>query len=135
MGWNPEAIKYVYEEGQVVYEEIIENDPLPEIPPLEMNIGFAWKFFNDRFVPELSLRYAAAQNRISESYGEQTTPAFTTINLDLKYRFNSSLTVYAGVKNIFNAAYYEHLNRRIVGTMQPLYEPGRIFYANLVFNL
>lgn len=135
MGWNPEAVKYIFEDGHVIDEETVSNDPLPEIPPFEINLGFAWKFYKDRFVPGLSLRYAAAQNRISEAYGEQSTPAFTVLNLDLQYRFSDNFTVYAGVKNIFNTAYYEHLNRRIIGSMQPLYEPGRIFYANLIFNL
>ncbi len=135
MGWNPEAVKYIFEDGHVIDEEIISNDPLPEIPPFEINLGFSWKFYKDRFVPGLSLRYAAAQNRISEAYGEYSTPAFAVLNLDLQYRFSNYFTVYAGVKNIFNTAYYEHLNRRVIGSMQALYEPGRIFYANLIFNL
>jgi iron complex outermembrane receptor protein len=134
MGWNPEAHVTQITDGEVI-EETIANDPLPEIPPLEMNITFGWRFFENRFIPEVSLRYAADQNRISEAYGEQTTPSFTIINLDLQYRFNNYLSVFAGVKNVFNTTYYEHLNRRVIGSMQPLYEPGRVFYANLIFNL
>ncbi len=41
----------------------------------------------------------------------------------------------AGVQNIFDKAYYEHLNRRIVGSSDPLYEAGRSFYLNLTINL
>jgi len=134
-GWNPEAIKYVYDNGQVVDEEVIKNDPLPEIPPFEMNLKFSYKFFKQKLVPTLRLRYAAAQNRISESYGEKTTPGFMTLGLDVKYEFNQILTVHAGVSNLTNAAYYEHLNRRIIGSNAPLYEVGRVFYANLIFKL
>ncbi len=134
MGWNPEVNITQIADG-IVIEKTINNDPLPEIPPFEMNIGFGWRFFNNRFIPELSLRYAAAQNRISEVYGEQSTPSFTLLNFNIYYQFNKYLSLYAGVKNIFNTAYYEHLNRRIIGTKQPLYEPGRVFYANLIFNL
>jgi iron complex outermembrane receptor protein len=134
-GWNPEAVKHIYEDGQVVEEQIVNNDPLAEIPPLEINAGFGWKLIKGRFIPELNLRYAAAQNRISESYGEQATPSFTVVNLDLQYRFSKYLIVYAGIKNLFDTNYYEHLNRRIIGSRQPLYEPGRIFYTNLIFNL
>lgn len=133
-GWNPEAVKYFYENGQVVDEEIVKNDPLPEIPPLEMNLNFNYKLFQQKFVPALHLRYALAQNRISEAYGEQATPSFATVNIDVKYSFNKYLNVYAGVNNVFNTAYYEHLNRRIIGVKTPLYEVGRVFYANLVFN-
>ena len=135
MGWNPEATVYIVENGQVVDKTTVKNDPLPEIPPFEINIGFNYKFFRQKFVPSVSLRMAAAQNRISQAYNEKTTPGFAIVNLDLRYNFNSILTVYAGIKNLFNTAYYEHLNRNIIGTSYPLYEPGRIFYANLIFHL
>ncbi len=134
-GWNPEAIKYVYDNGQVVDEEVIKNDPLPEIPPFEINLNGSYKFFKQKLVPTLRLRYAAAQNRVSESYGELSTSGFITLGLDIKYEFNKMLTVYAGVSNLTNVAYYEHLNRRIIGSNAPLYEVGRVFYANLIFKL
>ena len=134
-GWNPEATKYIHEDGQVVDEVVIENDPLPEIPPFEMNLKIGYRMFNQKFVPSVNLRYAAAQNRISEAYGEQTTPSFIVMGIDLKYEFNNTLTVYAGVNNLLNEAYYEHLNRRVIGTKSPLYEVGRVFYANIIFKL
>ncbi len=134
-GWNPQAVKYIYESGQVVDEEIIKNDPLPEIPPFEMNLNFGYKLFKQKFVPSIKVRYAAAQNRISEAYGEQNTPSFVLLGIDLKYEFNKTLTVYAGVNNLLNEAYYEHLNRRVIGSKAPLYEVGRVFYANLIFKL
>ena len=40
-----------------------------------------------------------------------------------------------GIKNIANTAYYEHLNRRIIGYEEKLYEPGRSFYINLLLSL
>jgi iron complex outermembrane receptor protein len=135
IGWDPEAIKYIYEEGQVVDEETIKDDPLPEIPPLETNLKLGYRFFKKKLNTTFRVRFAAAQNRISVSYGEKTTPSFITLGFDINYKFNKSLTIFAGVNNILNTAYYEHLNRRIVGTNQPLYEVGRVFYANLIFKL
>jgi iron complex outermembrane receptor protein len=134
MGWNPEATIVNDVDGTLV-TQIITNDPLSEIPPFEMNAGFGWRLFKNRFVPKISLRYAANQNRISEAYGEQQTPSFSVVNLDFEYRFSKYLSVFAGIKNLFDTAYYEHLNRRIIGSKLPLYEPGRVFYANLIFNL
>jgi len=135
LGWNPDATVYVVEGGEVVGEKTVRNDPLPEIPPYEMNLAFNYQFFQRRFVPAVSLRIAAAQNRVSQAYNEQASPGFAIVNFNLEYRFSRNFTVYAGVRNIFNKAYYEHLNRNIIGTTYPLYEPGRIFYTNLIFNL
>jgi iron complex outermembrane receptor protein len=133
-GRNPEAIKYIVEDGQVVGSEIVENDPLPEIPPLEANLRAHWYFFDNDLKPEIHLRLVAAQNRISEAYDEKITPGFFTAGINLSYKFNQYLTMAGGVSNIFDVAYYEHLNRRIIGTDAPLYEPGRIFYLNVIVN-
>jgi len=76
----------------------------------------------------------AAQNKVSEAYYEPSSPGFTTLDFILTYEYNAHLKVYAGVTNIFNTTYYEHLNRRIIGSNALLYEPGRMFYMNLIFN-
>ncbi len=133
-GWNPEATEYVFNPDGTIEEKVLQNDPLPEIPPLDLYIHASYKFFNHRFIPGVSLRANAAQNRISQAFNERSTPAFAILNLDVKYQFNDFLKIYAGVKNLFDNAYYEHLNRNIIGTSYPLYEPGRIFYANLIIN-
>ena len=133
MGWNPEVKGVIFVDG-VARVQVIKNDPLPEIPPFETYISFNYKLFKRKFVPAVSLRVAAAQNRVSEAYNEQATPGFVTVSLDIKYQFNNFLKVYAGIKNLFDRPYYEHLNRNIIGAKYPLYEPGRIFYANLIFN-
>jgi iron complex outermembrane receptor protein len=133
-GRNPEAIKYIVEDGQVVGSEIVENDPLPEIPPFEANLRAHWYFFDNDLKPEIHLRLVAAQNRISEAYDEKITPGFFTAGINLSYKFNQYLTMAGGVSNIFDVAYYEHLNRRIIGTDAPLYEPGRIFYLNVMVS-
>ena len=134
-GWNPEAVVYIYEDGSVTDREIVSNDPLPEIPPFEFFIAFNYKLFNSAFEPGISTRIVAQQQNVSEAFNEQSTPGFVLVNLDLKYQFNKNLKIYAGIKNLLNTAYYEHLNRNIIGTQYPLFEPGRIFYANLIFNL
>ncbi len=135
MGVNPEAVKYIYDGGEVIDEQIIESDPLPEIPPFESNISFGYKFLKLKLIPELNIRLVAAQNKVSESYNEPASPAYTTFDFILNYRYNDFLKIYGGVTNIFNINYYEHLNRMIIGSQVPLYEPGRIFYLNLIINL
>jgi iron complex outermembrane receptor protein len=132
---NPLATAYIIENGQVTGTQLIENDPLSEIPPFEGSVRFLWKFFNGKFVPKANIRFVAAQNRISEAYQERESPGFVLVGASLFYRFNEVLQLNAGIDNIFNKAYYEHLNRNMVGTTDNFYEPGRNFYVTLRFVL
>ncbi|MBN1199075.1 MAG: TonB-dependent receptor [Bacteroidales bacterium] len=134
-GINPEATRYIIQNGQVTGEETIKNDPLAEIPPLEGTLTIGYKFLKSKLVPQATIRLVAAQNQLSQAYNEITTPGFVTAGLSLKYKYSELLTLNAGINNLFNAAYYEHLNRRIVGSEMPLYEPGRVFYATLIITL
>jgi len=134
-GINPETTKYIIEEGEVVGQETIKNDPLSEIPPLEGAVDVYYRFFEGRLVPNFNLRMVASQNHISEAYMEEKTQGFMLLNFNIAYDFNAFLKVTGGVSNIFDKAYYEHLNRRIIGGKGNLYEPGRIFYLSVYFNI
>ena len=133
-GTNPAAVKYLTASGQVTGEETVNNDPLPEIPPLEGSVQFLYKFLKQKLVPKVIIRLVNAQNRVSEAYGEQTTPGFVTAAFSLSYIPCQFFSVSAGVENILNNPYYEHLNRRIVGSTEKLYEPGRVLYINLMMQ-
>jgi len=82
-------------------------------------------------VPRIATRFVAAQNRVSEAYGEEATPGFLTMAFALNYAPCNYFSISAGVENIFDNAYYEHLNRRMVGSNEKLFEPGRVFYVTL----
>ena len=131
-----EAISYVKNEsGQITGEVELDDDPMPEIPPFEANLHLAWPLNGGQWVPRASLRMVAEQSRISASYEEDATPGFTVIDLALSYRFNDYLQFSGGVNNVLDEAYYEHLNRRIIGSKSNFYEPGRIFFVNMIVNL
>jgi iron complex outermembrane recepter protein len=134
-GTEPEAVKYIVSGGQVVGEETVKNDPLPEIPPLEGSVQFSYKFFRDKLVPRIQVRLVSEQNRISQSYGEQKTPGFITAAASVSYAPCKFASLVGGVENIFDTQYYEHLNRRIVGSTERLYEPGRVFYLTFIFRI
>ncbi len=118
----------------VIGKQIINNDPLGEIPPFNMNLNLSYKFFNNKLVPSMNVRYSAAQNRVSKAMQELTTPAFTLLDMSVSYRYNANFRIVGGVNNALNRAYYEHLNRRVLGTDSRIYEPGRVFFTNLIFN-
>ncbi len=134
-GLNPDATRYIIENGEVIGKETVKNDPLPEIPPLEGAVDVYYKFFDGRFVPNINIRMVATQNDISTAYMEEKSPGFMLLNFNFSYDFNSYLKLTGGVSNILDKAYYEHLNRRIIGGKGNLYEPGRVFYLNVYFNI
>ncbi len=135
MGLNPKATQQIIENGQVTGEQTIENDPLPEIPPFEANLAFSYHFLKRKLTPGINFRIVAEQAKVSEAYYESTTPGFNTVELTLAYRYNEQLTIYGGISNLFNTNYYEHLNRRIIGSKAPYLEPGRVCYINLIVKL
>ncbi|MDP2235550.1 MAG: TonB-dependent receptor [Bacteroidales bacterium] len=117
-------------------KDLDANAPLPEIPPLDLRFSISGCYFDGRFNPVLSLRYVSDQNRISEEFAEKKTPSFILMDLAADYRFNKSLKIRAGVQNLFDEAYYEHLSRAVNGvTDQPLYAPGRNIYLSLNYRL
>jgi iron complex outermembrane receptor protein len=134
-GINPETTRYIIEDGEVIAEETVTNDPLPEIPPLEGSVDVYYSFFEGKLVPALNLRMVSAQKQTSTAYYEDETPGFVLLNFNFSYQFNQYLKLTGGVENIFDKAYYEHLNRRIIGGKGNLYEPGRVFYLNVYFNI
>jgi len=134
-GTEPDAVKYIVTGGQVTGQETVKNDPLPEIPPLEGSVQFSWKFFGEKLIPRALIRLVSAQNRVSQSYGEPETPGFITAAASLSYAPCRYVSLVAGVENIFDTPYYEHLNRRIVGSTERLYEPGRSFYFTVILKI
>ncbi|NCU37351.1 TonB-dependent receptor, partial [Candidatus Falkowbacteria bacterium] len=73
--------------------------------------------------------------RISQAYDEQTTQSFFITNISVSYQLSELLSASAGVSNLFDVAFYEHLNRRIIGSRAALYEPGRNFYLHIILTL
>src|SRR5690606_32214689 len=74
----------------------------------------AWD--NGTWSAGLLLRAVAGQDRIAPGYGNvvgqdlDESPGFATVALNSGYRFNERVLLTAGVDNIFDRAYSEHLN-------------------------
>jgi iron complex outermembrane recepter protein len=119
----------------VIDEEVLSNDPAPEIPPFEGSIMLRYKLLNNKIIPSFTGRFVAGQNHVSGAYLEEETPGFMILSASLIYVHSNYLSFAAGVNNILNTAYYEHLNRRVIGSPLNFYEPGRVFYLNAIVNL
>jgi len=130
-GRIPSVTKYIIKAGQVTGDTLIKNDALPEIPPFETTLIVNYRLLHGKLVPKVSYRLVAAQHHVSDAFYEPETPGFSIINFSIAYKVSKNIYINAGVNNIFDVSYYEHLNRKIIGSTEKLYEPGRVFFVNL----
>lgn len=111
------------------------DEPLPEIPPLEIRYHVAGKFIKEKVRPELVIRRSCKQNRVANSYGETETPRFMVVDARVSWLINHVLTATGGVQNLFDKAYYEHLSRSVRNAeARPIYSPGRSCYLTLTLS-
>jgi iron complex outermembrane receptor protein len=120
------TMKYV--EGR---DEVIEA-PLPQIPPLDSVVGIRLHEPSQLrlWSVELAARIVDNQDRLGtvrSSAGteviEEATPGFTVWHLRSYYSYSRDLTFTAGIENLFDRNYQEHLDLRLRG---PTGFPGDI---------
>jgi outer membrane receptor protein involved in Fe transport len=120
-----------YVEGR---DQIIDA-PLPQIPPLDTVIGVRlhepsqarlWSVeFAARIVDNQD-RLGTVRSGAGTEVIEEETPGFTVWHLRSYYNYSSNLTFTAGVENLFDRNYQEHLDLRLRG---PTGFPGGITRA------
>lgn len=112
------------------------EEPLPEIAPLEFRYSITGKHLNNKLNTEISLRHVLKQDRISVSFGEKETPSFTIMDASISYKLIKSINIAAGIQNIFDVAYYEHLNRPLNGSSTEfIYNRGRNYFLSLIIDI
>lgn len=122
-----------------------DGKALPQMPPLESRLGLTYS--RDAWSVGALWRLVAAQNRIAENQGNvvgkdyEKSGGFGVFSLNGAYKVNNNLKLSAGVDNLFDKAYAEHLN--LAGNAgfgypaadpQPVNEPGRTFWTKVDFS-
>jgi len=114
-------------------EDKTGNTNLPLIAPLNGRIGLRYKNLSFGYI-DVDAHFFTKQDKIAK--GEKETPGYATLNLYLSsvpvYLQYMNLRVFAGIENILNKEYRNHLSTNR-GTI--LVEPGRniFFKINLMF--
>ena len=125
-------------------ENRTDNAPLAQMPPLEGRVGIAYD--DRRHAYGALLRLVAAQDRVHPGYGTivgqdfAKTPGFAIFSLNAAYRPKKGTLVSAGVDNLFDRHYAEHINRAgspVIGfdPVGRVYEPGRNLWVKVNFSL
>jgi hemoglobin/transferrin/lactoferrin receptor protein len=111
-------------------DDISEDTNLPQIPPLNGTLGLKLSIVKN-LSADFSTAIFAPQNDVST--GEISTPGYAVFNASLNFKninFSSvRMQFFAGVENIFDKAYRNHLSTTRGGIK---WEPGRNFYIRLV---
>lgn len=131
-------------DGTVAYargNNLTDRRPLAQIPPFETR--FTGQYQHERLSVAGLVRLAAAQHRIALNQGSivgqdfQQTPGFTIVSANVGWRVATGLQLTAGVDNLLNTVYAEHISRQ--NAMVPGFalqtgqvrEPGRMAWIRL----
>lgn len=122
-----------------------DGKALPQMPPLESRLGLTYS--QDAWSVGTLWRLVAEQNRIAENQGNVVgkdygkSAGFGVFSLNGAYKVNNNLKLSAGVDNLFDKAYAEHLNLAgnagfgyPANSTQPVNEPGRTFWTKVDFS-
>lgn len=115
---------------------------LPQMPPLESRLGLTYA--REAWSAGALLRLVAPQRRIAEGQGNvvgkdyRDSAGFGVFSLNGAYRVNKQVKLSAGVDNLFDKTYAEHLN--LAGNAgfgypasdpTPVNEPGRTLWTQV----
>jgi iron complex outermembrane receptor protein len=137
-GWKADA-SLAYAWGH----DDTEHQPLPQLPPLETRLGLTYDA-GDWSIGAL-LRVATAQHRIALGEGNIVgkdlgpTGGFGVFSLNGGYRLMKDVVLTAGIDNVFNKVYAEHVNavnEGLAGYVNTtrINEPGRTAWLKIAFE-
>ncbi|WLI78966.1 TonB-dependent copper receptor [Kosakonia sp. H02] len=133
--WKTEAsLAYAWGENRD------DHRPLPQIPPLDARFGLSWQ--QGDWSSSGLLRLVSAQHRVAINQGNvvgkdfSRSAGFAVLSADAAYRMTTQVKLSAGVDNLLNRTYSEHLNlagNRSFGytANRPINEPGRTVWGKL----
>ncbi|NTW24827.1 MAG: TonB-dependent receptor [Lentimicrobium sp.] len=139
LSWNQTLTAHLQHRMAIAYtygQNIDNEEPLPEIAPLDFRYTLTGSYLNSKLRPSVTFRHVLSQERVSADFGEKVSPAFTLIDLNVLWQITKVFSATAGIQNLLDEAYYEHLNRSISGTTpKPIYAPGRNIFLSLTMDL
>lgn len=136
--WKAEA-SLAYTRG----ENLSQHRALPQIPPLDGKVALTYS--KQKWDTTLTLRGVVSQGRVAQDQGNVTgrdlgrSPGFAVLSWKLNYWFKDNFSVGAGIDNILNKNYSEHLNgagNKLFGfsSSQRIPEPGRSWWINTKYT-
>ncbi len=120
--------------GDISYtygENLSDDRALAQIAPLQGQVSMSYG--QDLWRAGARVNFAAKQKRIDPSRDAGETPGYATLDLFGSYQLGDNAVLYAGVNNVMDKTYANHLSRANVfdPTLTQVNEPGRTLYIKL----
>lgn len=118
------------------------DEPALGVPPLRGSAGLRYerpdgRFFVEGTVHAVDEKVASQDpdaNQVALSRGEGGTPGYLTADLRGGVRLVRGLDLRAGVENLTDRDFVNHLNARNPFTGQQVPEPGRVLFVDLAYE-
>jgi len=118
-------------------ENTTDSRPIGQTPPLHGNISLAWS--QSRWSAAGLVRFAAEQTRVDDNpmtgsgVDVGPTPGWVVLDFNGGVEIGAGFGIQAGVANVFDRTYANHLNRANVfdPTAVQVNEPGRTYWLRL----
>ena len=122
------GLSYLY--GQ----NITQNEPALGVSPFSTDVTLRYGNYDHGWFGELLMHTAASQKRVASSLGENPTAGYYTLGIKAGWKARKHFSINAGVENLTDQQYVNHLNSKNPFTMLPIPEPGRIIYGKVSYN-
>ncbi len=150
-GWEADAMLHLNRHWSTrlsLFGERGQNEtdhrPIYQMAPMEANLSLDYHHYSDGIRWNLGtiLRMVARQDRVDDSkttgLGQDTmgeTSGFTTVDLYSSFQFNKDLAIGAGINNLFNKLYREHINALPQSSStKGANAPGREAWVRAIFS-
>jgi len=114
-------------------EDLLFDEPLFGVPPFEQQYAIEIHNPSRTWWAELQVTNTAEQNRVATARLELPTGGWTTIDLAAGGELVDGVTLRAGVRNLTDEFYFNHLNSLDPFSGQRIAEIGRSGYVGLEF--
>ncbi|WP_205634263.1 TonB-dependent copper receptor [Photorhabdus australis] len=143
MGFGYQLTEHWKTDASLAYswgENTTDNKPMPQIPPLEARFGLTYE--RGDWSSTGLWRLVSSQHRIAVNQGNvvgkdfENSPGFGVLSANVAYKVNKNVKVSAGIDNILDKEYSEHLNLAGNSTFgysanTSVNEPGRTVWAKI----
>ncbi len=107
------------------------NEPVLGIPPFEVRSRLRYTGRSAPFFAEFEMRNVGPQDRVAASRLETPSPGFTTLSLRGGMQLPKRLSLEAGVENLGDKFYFEHLNSLNPFARERIPERGRNVFVGV----
>ena len=121
--------------GSYLWGKNLETtQPALGVAPLRGDLGLRYEPPQGHFYVESTLSAAAEQNRVARMLGETPTAGYVTLDLKAGLDLGRGLSLEAGVTNLTDTGYINHLNAKNPYSSTPIPEPGRVFFLGVAYD-